>query len=99
MANGAQIFRMVSSFYEDMQQCENVEDAHWVVNASLKRSRGGRNVSATLTAENIITHELLTYPEDSEKISSVMPEEFWPQFIKDLSVPVPDEQPLLVTAG
>ena len=96
MSNGAVIFRMVSSFYEDMQQCENQADAHWVVTASLKRSRGGRIVSATLTAENIITYELLTYPEDSEKISCVMPEEFWPQFIKDLPGAVPEGQPLLV---
>jgi len=90
------MFRMVSSFYEDMQQCENVEDAHWVVNAAYKRSRGGRNVTATLTAENIVTHELLTFPQDHARISEVMPDEFWPQFIKDLSVPVPEGQPTLV---
>lgn len=89
------MFRMVSSFYEDMTACENVEDATWVVNASYSRSRGGRSVRATLTAENLNTHEVLTFPQDHEKISSVMPDEFWPQFVKDL-VSVPSEQLALI---
>lgn len=96
MSNGAVMFRMISMFREDMQGTENVADAEWIVNASYKRSRGGRKVSASLTAENVTTHELLTFPQDHAKITSVMPDEYWPSFIKDLQVPVPIEQAVLV---
>jgi len=94
-ANGATMFRMVASFYADMADCENAEDATWVVNASMKRSRGGRKVSVSLTAENLVTHDLFTYPQDHAMITSVMPDEFWPSFIKDLSAPVALAQPML----
>ena len=98
MSNGATMFRMVASFYADMADCENQEDATWVVNASMKRSRGGRKVSVSLTAENLVTHDLFTYPQDHAMITSVMPDEFWPSFIKDLAAPVNDNQKAMVPA-
>ena len=88
---------MVSMFREDMAQCDDINDAEWIVNASYKRSRQGRSVTTKLTAENVTTHELLTFPQDHARIISVMPEEFWPQFVKDLTHNiVPSTQPTLL---
>ena len=68
-------------------------DAEWMVHASLRRSRGGRKVTAELKADNMNTGELLTYPQDYDRIIAVMPDEFWPQFVKDL-VPAPAKDQL-----
>jgi len=96
MSNGAVMFRMVSMFREDMAQCDDINNAEWIVNASYKRSRQGKSVTAKLTAENITTHELLTFPQDSDRIITVMPREFWPQFVLDLPGPVASTQLTLV---
>ena len=98
MTSGETFFRMVACFRQEgegLAECD-AADAEWMIHASLRRSRGGRKVSAVLTADNLVTGELLTFPQDFDRIVAVLPVEFWPQFVKDLQVPVPFEQPVLV---
>lgn len=77
-----------------MAEC-NEADAEFMVHASLRRSRGGRKVSAVLKVDNLVTGELLTFPQDYDRIVAVIPQEFWPQFVLDLQVPVADQEVLV----
>ena len=98
MARTDRLFRMVLVSHEGVEagDTEGVP-SDWVVSAVYKQSRGGRKVSATLSAENLVTGEVLHFPRDADKIVAVLPQEFWPSFITDLiSSAVPESQGMLV---
>lgn len=41
----------------------------------------GRNQS-TVTADNLLTNERLSMPEDHDRLCALLPEEMWPQFAR-----------------
>lgn len=80
MPRGEITFRMVAFFHDELS------DADWSVNALYRRSRGG-TIRAHLTAENVVTGEQLIYPRDYDKLVAVVPEDYWPAFVKELVPP------------
>ena len=100
MSSGDVLFRMVMMCREGASTGRDAglsHDSEWSVSAMYKRSRGGNKVTATLSAENLMTGEVLTYPKDADKITSVLPTEFWPAFITDLVSDKPNQnQPSLM---
>lgn len=93
------LFRMVLMAHEGNEYGGNDSARDWIVNASLQKLRSGK-LRANLTAEHIQTGDVLTYPQDADKIANVLPAEYWPAFIIDLLAEVPPkEQPTLLAEG
>ncbi len=93
------LFRMVLVARKGGEYNEDDPGEDWIVNASLQKLRSGK-LRASLTAENALTLEKLTYPLHADKIISILPDEFWPDFIKSLCSDVPaQQQPALPVEG
>ena len=90
MSRTDKFFRMVLCSHEGVEAGSEDAPTDWVVSAVYKCARNGDN-SSTLTASNMNSLEVLTFPQDSDKIMAVLPQEFWPRFITDLVLSKPCE--------
>ena len=92
------LFRMVLMAHEGNEYGNSDDAKDWIVNASLQKLRSGK-LRSNLVAEHIQTGTMLTYPQDADKIISILPEEYWPDFIKTLCSEAPNQnQPALTLA-
>lgn len=82
MSNRIQ-FRMIASFYEESGFKGEPVVTDYMVHATLIRARNARP-TCSFTMTNAVSGEVLTYPADRERMSNVLPDEYWPQFVRDL---------------